>query len=360
MGEMEDTSEDVPGQVVAACTLICTELHAITRGVPQAGQTLRGRRKGNTSSLEEESSPPATGAAACAHHHGGVLLPPSSSSCDPSAVLAALPKQASTPGIHSVVFLGKGNAESGALQSEHALGGAPVPTLGLPTWGVLADLVTELQQQHGCQGLRHISLEGHEFPPGSCYLTWPSHQDACMAAGIRSLLARWYPRFNRHECHKVLGPLHLQRASATAWASLEAQSVQRSTSREVVSLVRSMVGQQPSFHAHTHMQAHHREEVQRGAAGLPWLVQLQWRIPKGPGTQSGQAPHTGECTGCEVVLTDGMGIFLVVLVQPLGLLRARRGGKRAEAFARQVGEWALGRCTGSNVMMQGYGMCMLC
>ncbi|KAF5833886.1 hypothetical protein DUNSADRAFT_9681 [Dunaliella salina] len=310
------------------------ELHASVGVIPQAEQTHRGRRKGSKSSLEEGSSPPSPAGAACAHH-GGVLLPPTSSSCDPPARFAAFPKQANTPRIHTVVFHGRTGADNGNILSEqHALDGAQRVPAFEHLWHVLVDMVKELKA--GCQGLRLISCEGHELLPGSFCLTWPSCQDTCMAAGIRSLLARWYPPFNRRECHKVLGPLHLQRACATAWASLEAQSAQRGASGEVVSLVCSVVGQQPCLDMHAHMQAQHREgKAQLGAAGLPWLVQLQWRASKRPGMQSGQAPHAGECTGCEVVLTDGLGIFLVVLVQHLGLLRARRGGKRTEAFARQ-------------------------
>jgi hypothetical protein len=44
--------------------------------------------------------------------------------------------------------------------------------------------------------------------------------------------------------------------------------------------------------------------------------------------------------GCEVILTDGLGVFLVVMVRPLRLLKPPKSRKRAEMFAKQVGMWS--------------------
>lgn len=163
--------------------------------------------------------------------------------------------------------------------------------------------------------------------------------------------------------------MHLQCASNAAWASLEAQEAAARTGRakELVELVRHVVGRQrPQSHTSTQSQGGRSAQGQsRGAAGLPWLVQLRWvsslsaqpprtdlkqqqrsDLPKDQqqaqqqGRQQLQQqqtqPRQEEWVGCEVVLTDGQGVFLVVVVRLVRLLKPPRSKKRAQAFAKQV------------------------
>ncbi len=134
----------------------------------------------------------------------------------------------------------------------------------------------------------------------------------------------------------MLGPAHLRRASTAAWASLQAhgQAAAKTSAREVVALVRHVVGDAPPCAAPPDGHALAPGRL-LGAAGLAWLVQLRWRAPAG--RASAPPGAAGDCAGCDIVLTDGLGVFLVVVVEHLGLIKTPRGRKRVEAFARQVG-----------------------